>query len=497
MLLIKTSHDIRSIGYAQSPESNFLDEYTNVWHGLSIRTTGVPAAWSDLRSYWDFWDKYHLEVRNQNLKDFNLTINNIKPKLLPQRNFPKLIIFTTEMDFGDGMRHTSLMQPYLDHPPLGAIVLSLLVPKTSDNFYKITPYDSRKTSIFLADLSTILIFILGFQLFKNPLIGLISAGIYASGPTYLFTSRYALLENVLVPFQLLSLNFLVLGLGKFKDNLKVYRSILLISGIFAGFAFLSKTTGISVTLAGFITLLFFKEKKNILFFILPALLLSSFYFIWGMVLSPNVFPGLLAEQSQKRIFVGSLNFITAAFKYGSRSFPLDGWWFGGFLALFFLKNNKQLFPFIAGLLAMLFIILFSGASSFPWYFIPLIPFMSIATGNLFYNIATNPKLIEIILMFLVFFSSSYFWAYGVYNASPNFNNHQQQFFIYKVMLSISFLAAVLVPFFHKRSSIFRVLWFITILLIILVLVGWNFKSIIYMLQHWGKLIENYSPNWKL
>lgn len=54
ILILLLGHHIRSIGYNVVPENyNILDEWTNVWHGLSIRNTGVPAAWSDLRSYWE------------------------------------------------------------------------------------------------------------------------------------------------------------------------------------------------------------------------------------------------------------------------------------------------------------------------------------------------------------------------------------------------------------------------------------------------------------
>ena len=232
-----------------------MDEYTNIWHGLSIRTTGVPSAWSDLRSYWSFWPKYQEEVTRLglNIDGFNISHGHIKPSLFPTRNFPELTIYTTEFDFGDGKSYTSLIQPYLDHPPFGAIILSLLIPESQNSFHKITPLASRKTAVSIADITTILIFFLGFQIFRNPLIGLISAAVYASVPTFMFTSRMALLENVLVPAHLLSLNLLIFALNKLKLNLKLYRLVLILSGIAAGLAFLSKTPGLAVNLSGVIT----------------------------------------------------------------------------------------------------------------------------------------------------------------------------------------------------------------------------------------------------
>lgn len=502
LIFMNIAHNIRFTGYDQSPETNFLDEYTNVWHGLSIRTSGVPAAWSDLRSYWDF--KPDLENSFQSskaglaIKGFNITFDQVMPAFFPKRNFPELAIYTTEFKFGMETKYTSLMQPYLDHPPFGAVVLSLLVPQSQDNFYKLTPFGSRKTSTWLADLTTLLIFLFAYQLFKNPIIALISAGIYASAPTFLFTSRMALLENVLIPMQLLSLNLLLLAREKATSKLVAYRVILVLSGLAAGLSFLSKTPGFAVIIAGVIILFLYKERfKNILFFLMPALILSSVYFIWGMILAPDIFPKLLVEQSTKRIFVGSLNFITASFKFGWQGFPIDGWWFGGFLSLIFLKFNKQFYPLIVSLLLTLFIILFTGASAFPWYFIPLIPFLVLATANLFWEVAVSPTISKILIFFLIFFSSSYFWSQGVYSASPNFTQHEQQFVIYKILLLLSFAASIFGPLLYKRSLIFRILWFSSIVILVLILIRWNFQSIFYMLQHWGKLIENYSPNWKL
>lgn len=123
--------------------------------------------------------------------------------------------------------------------------------------------------------------------------------------------------------------------------------------------------------------------------------------------------------------------------------------------------------------------------------------MAIATAKVFWEIATNPKTIHILILFLIFFSSTYFWTKGVYGANPNFTDHQQQFFIYKVVLSLFFGISVLAPILHSRNKLFRIIWFIGISLLIYVLIKWNFQSIFYMIQHWGKLMENYSPNWKL
>lgn len=126
---------------------------------------------------------------------------------------------------------------------------------------------------------------------------------------------------------LLMLNILIFAIrkkGEWKNS--TYSLFLVITGITGGLAFLTKTTGISVLMTGIIILLLEKEnRRRILFFALPACAVSSIYFIWGFILTPDIFPKILVEQSTERIFVGSLSFIQQLFKYGMSSFPIDGW----------------------------------------------------------------------------------------------------------------------------------------------------------------------------
>lgn len=504
LVLLKYGHYVRNVGYDKVPESyNLLDERTNVWHGLSLRDTGVPAAWSDLRTYWNDWPKSITEINTQKqglyLTRFNILRDKEKLKLFPDRNFSQLTIFTTEYDFGAGKRYTSIVQPYLDHPPFGALVLSSLVSHNVTNTENLTPADFRRTSLWLADLTAILVFLLALQIFKNPLISLASAAFYESVPTYLFTSRLAILENVLIPVQLLSLNILILAIrNKQKRGLSLYRTSLVIAGIFSGLAFLTKTPGIAVIFSGIIILFLQKEsRKNLFIFAIPALAVSSLYFIWGFFLAPQVFPKILIEQSTERIFVGSVNFIQQLFKYGMESFPIDGWWIGGFLTMLFLKFNKETLPLIVSIITLLFVIPFAGASGFPWYFVPLIPFAAISTAYFFWNLLKTPTFSKILILFFVFFSSTYFWAFGVFSASPDFKNHQQQFFIYKFFLVFFFGLAILVHFKYEKSNTLRFFWMLGIVILTLLLIRSNFRSIFYMIANWGHLINNFSPNWVL
>lgn len=495
-LLTYWGHYYRSISYDLIPTYSFVsDERTNVSHGLSIRKTGVPSAWSDLRSYWDIWpkEKSNVEEKGVGYSGFNITLGDQSPTLFP-RNFENVELIVKQFDFGQGKFHTVLVQPYLDHPPLGAIILSLLVSGDIKEFDQITPWEFRKVSVYLASLTTILIFLFGYQL-ANKWVGLISAGVYVSVPTFLIVSRMALLENVLIPVMLVALN-LYLFAWRYKSNSRVFNVLLFLMGLVAGVAVLTKVIGFAVIVIISILLLWQKLPiKKYLIFLIPAAFVSSIYFIWGMFLSPALFLNVLEEQSTRRIFVGSLNFLTAFIKFGMGGFPFDGWWLGGFVTLLLLKFNDQTKPLIVSFVVMLFLILFTGASSFPWYFIPLIPFLCVSVGYFLYQLIVKPNTVSVLIFFLLFFSSSYFWGYGVEFAAPNFNNHQQQFVIYKILISLFFGLALFAPRIVEKYKRLQMLWIIGFSGLLLVTLKLNFMSILFILQNWGKF-NNFISNWQ-
>lgn len=93
---LKHSFDLRRIGYDQVPETFvILDERTLVWQGLSIRSSGIPAGWSNIENY-----------KTGPLGDvlgFNVEINDVSPTLSNWKNFPKPARALKTLDFGRGM----------------------------------------------------------------------------------------------------------------------------------------------------------------------------------------------------------------------------------------------------------------------------------------------------------------------------------------------------------------------------------------------------------
>ncbi len=480
---LKLGADLRKIGYNVIPDPFIiLDEHANVWHGLSLRDTGIPAAWSILDAYMANSEKTGAGGR---IDGFNLTVADKAPSLGNFSAYPKPVIGVAEYDFAQGishsrLSHTRIVQPYLDHPPFGALVLSLFVDKDVKTFGDVSSYDMRRSAIYLGIITQILIFVLAFVLTKKPLIGIIASTAYGTIPSYLLLSRYALLENVLTP--LLLVNLILLIMAKRKPS----NFLLISAGIIGGLMTLTKLAG-WVFIAAFVALLvYWKFKvKDILRYLVPAVVVGSFYFVWGFYLSPRLFLDLFLFQSIQRGFIGSINLLVTFFRVGIFNFPLDGWWIGGFLSLLFIPRKKEYLPVVFAAVAGLFSALVLVGANFPWYFIPLIPLMCIAIAHFLYDLAINPSFAKIMITFFVFVSSSFYWGYGVFQKSQPFNLYR--------LLFLVFLAAATFWAFYKKAKKYHKIWFGAIMLMLLVLTFLNRRSFFFILDNWGKLPLIYTP----
>lgn len=482
---LSVGNSLRTAGYNKTPETYIiLDEHTNVWHGLSLRRTGIPTAWSILGFYID---QSKITGAGGNIDGLNLSVDGVKPLLPNYSSFPKPVINVTEFDFGRGLSHTRLVQPYLDHPPFGAYVLALFVPENVKTFKDVTDYDLRQSSLYLGIITQLLIFILAFQITKKPFVGLVASTIYGSVPSFVLLSRYALLENVLTPLILASTVLIIFAKEKLERNKSqnIVLSLLLVAGLFAGLGALTKLVGWVFILSGVVILYIFKFRlKQILFYLIPAVAVGSLYLIWGLYLSPKLFIDLFITQSQ-RDFIGSINLLVTLFGVNIYRFPVDGWWVGGFLSLLFVPKLKKYMPIGVSVVSILVSALLIVGSNYPWYFIPLVPFMSIASAVLFDKFMTRPSLKSTLLIFFTFVSSSFYWGYGVYQSIQPFN-------IYRLLFILFVLTGVL-SFAIKKNKKYIFLWHIFVGVLLIGLFLLNRRSVFYILENWGKLPLIYTP----
>lgn len=482
LFVLKHSFHLRGIGYDQIPETYVvLDERTWVWQGLSIRKSGIPAGWSQLQAYKKGYGGA--------IEGLNVIVDERKPTLKNFYNFPKPALAVLEFDYGRGTKHTPIVQPLIEQPPLGGLILSSLVSEKVQTFTDLAPSEFRKVSLWLGVVTGILIFILGWQVFNNPLIGLFGVAIFGTVPSFLLLSRYALLENVMTPFVVMAAIFLTLA----KSLLPRVNLVLILAGVFVGLASLSKITGWVYLPMGIFMLLVWKfSSKKILLFTLPAIILGSAYFIWAIYLAPQLLLDIFRYQGLERGFIGSINLLVTVSGIGILNFPFDGWWMGGFLSLAFILPKKEYLAVSVPTVASLFVALFLGGANFPWYFIPMIPFMCLSIAYFIWQVLVNPSFVKVLVFFLVFFSSSFYWGYGVFKASLPSTNYQQPFELYRLFLVLFLMAGLILPSFLKYKII-KYLWFISVLGIGYQLFEWNTQSFLFILSHWGKLPSLYTP----
>lgn len=494
--ILKQSFYLRGIGYDQIPDAYvILDEHTNVWHGLSIRKSGIPAAWSNIGAY--------KKGSGGDVVGLNLAVADLKmPTFANFYNFPKPVYVLHPVYLGAGktLKKVGFVQPYLDHPPLGALILSSFVKGDIKTFSELLPADFRRASLYLGVLTGVLIFLLSWQISKNPFVGLISAAIYGSVPTYSLLSRYALLENVLNPLMLMTLNLLVFIKPIIEKNMKektyLINGILILAGVFSGFTALTKVIGWFMLIAGVLLLYFWRINVNkILLFAIPAVVIGLLYFVWGLYLDPKLLIDIVFYQSVDRGFIGSLNFLTTLRGIGIINFPFDGWWLGGFLSIAMLSYKKEYAAIIVTTVVYLMATLFLGGANYPWYYIPLIPLMCIMTAVFIWKVVKEPNFLLIMTFFLVFFSSSFYWGYGVFQAEKISANYMQPYLMYRLLLiiflSISLWFTSKTRFKMKNLSL--KIWFVFMLFTIYQLWKWNNQSILFILSHWGKFPSLYTP----
>lgn len=171
------------------------------------------------------------------------------------------------MNLGKGMNHIPIVQPYLDHPPLGGLILSLGVPKTVKTFADLSSYDMRRVALFLAIITQVLVVVFSYQLTKSYLIAALSSFIFATVPSYLLLTRYALLENVLTPILLMVLNIVVYIRNNYlnqanRKDVRGLKILLILAGVFSGAAALVKITGWVILLLVVFLLGMWRLEKN-------------------------------------------------------------------------------------------------------------------------------------------------------------------------------------------------------------------------------------------
>lgn len=464
------------LGHERIPETFIMDEHDYPVVGYTFRRTGIPTGWSNMNIYKILDDqKPNLSVGYQNL---SITVDNQIPSLKNLKNFNYPLTHSLDVDLGKGTETIRVVQPFLDHPPLGSLIFSLNIDDPK-NFDDISIPQIRSISLAAASLTAILLFIYSYLLYHNLLTSFFSFIIYSTVTTYIIISRFALFENLIIPFYLLSHILLLLGLKQKNLTEKIFYFT---SGILIGLTYLVKEIGI-FTLFSAIAILIHHRKtfSKILLVVAPFLFIVGSYYLYSLYLSPTLTIKLLFDQTERNFF-GSLNFLFTLIQPRVRDMPLEGYWIWGFISVFSLsKKVKTHFHLLAGFISFLCLFVIMAGNNYPWYIFPIMPFLIISSANLLTRLCLHPSLINLLLFFFLPLSSSLHWGYLAYHPQQNLAN------LYRLLFAGLISVYTFYRLNHKKYPILKIIWIIFFGIILWQINKWNQKGFIYLISNWGQL----------
>lgn len=312
---------------------------------------GIFYTWAGI-SFWD--------------NPFKLTSHSIF-----EANNPALIWSSEYKGFIPWERFgMKITQPWLDHPPLGPVIIGLPAKILGYQTFQQIPQLIVRFSALAASILTLLFtYIIAANLFGAKT-GRLSLLFLATIPYFVAANRQAFLENILTPLFLAGL-------------IALLKNKLTLAAILAFLCGWIKVPGFSVPFM--IALWLWREKKTksslILFFTGIASILS--YIAYGVLAGKEAFIFVLNQQSGRGAFVNSF-FDTLAHPHFYGGFN-DGFYVLSniFSLLMLTKFNNKKFKFFNWFLSMWFLVIFFVAGRYnnsPWYWYPLIPFFSISIG---------------------------------------------------------------------------------------------------------------------
>lgn len=475
-LLSKAFSYQRWLGFDQIPKPTIFDERDYAYAGYTFRKTGIPTAWSTMDVYKILDVKY--PINNRDFDGLSITFDNKTPSFSNRElfNYPKTHVI--ELDVGKGKEQIRLVQPFLDHPIFGSYIFSLGIKNNPQFFDQIRVEDFRQVSVYVSIVTAVLLFLFSYLLYGNFVISLFAFIIYSTIPTFILSSRYALLENLLIPFYLLSLSFLLLY-QKLK-NKPLSWLFLLLSGVSTGLAFLTKEAGIFILFASILFL--FKNKlppKKYLLILLPFTLITLIYYSYAFLLSPELLSKLLFDQANRGFF-GPLNFLFSITMLRFEDFPIDSYWLWGAVSLLIivLRNPKVHQVLSTSFVSFLVVYLILGGLNYPWYILPFLPIFITAAAYELYHLFTSPTIVSLSSLFLLAFPSSFYWGYMVHNEGTNTVS------VYRLFLLFYISITILIHTKYIQNKYFKLIWPLIFLAIIYQMNKWNLQSFQYMISNW-------------
>lgn len=256
----------------------------------------------------------------------------------------------------------TLVRPVLDHPPLFSFLPGLAHSLKND--WQVFPSIklTRLPMVFLGALNVLLLTLVAKRFFNNRLAWAMGGIIYAVGPSFVFSSRLVVAENLLITWSLMAI--LTLSLDKLK-----HRTELLV--FIGAAAVLTKIAGLVIPASILLYGLASKDKKITLTGALGAALGLAFFALYGAFFNWSLFVEILGSQAGRDLGLATLHNRLFLHPTIVEKFFFDGWLFLGIFSsmLLIIKKNTRLSAVSIFLLVNLFFIaLTSGEQTFHgWY----------------------------------------------------------------------------------------------------------------------------------
>lgn len=457
--ILPSSQYLRKLAYDYIPSpTEIVDQIDYPYIGHTLKKYKIANGWSMMDFYKSLGSNDSTSYRNSAILKENIypSISNIK-----QFDYP--IYTTITANLGKGPEYLTLVSPYIDHPPFGSLIYSFGVDSSIASISDIKPSQTRQVSLIISITNSILIYIFVFLFSNNLFTALLSSLIYSTIPIFILSSRFTLLENILIPLSLLSLIFLKL----FQNSKKLL--FLFLSSLSTSLALLTKISGIYIF---FICLWFLlsnkSDKKTYYKFIAPIFILNILYFLYIEYLSPGLFLSMLKNQSG-RTFFGSLNFLTSIIRLNFTNFPTESYWLFGFISFLFLKKKSSYL--VSFILITVISIFFIAGPNYAWYYLPLIPFYVYSISEFVTSLLKKPSTLKSLIFFFLPFSTSFHYGYELF--------HTNSLIIYRLFLIIFAIFPII-------FSKFRLIWIVIFMFILIQTNQWNFQSFQYIIANWSK-----------
>lgn len=386
VVILLIGNVLRSYFYSSVPHpGEVADEYAWGWLGLSLVQNHVPSSWSLISAYR------------------NINYEKIDVDSIYEKN-PAIPLFR-------------IVKPDFDQPPLfGLMVGAYSYLQGAREFKDVSVIFLRRPMLKIAVLTSILIYFFAQRLFGR-FVGLLAVFLYSVIPTFIISSRLALIENGYIPIFLGSLIFAELY---FRSH-KKWHWMLAVTLISIGILF--KLAAISIAISLLLIVLYknLRDRKFlitslVISVIAPIILFASYgaYYDW------NTFLDVFVKNASRFYGASSeiLLQVVVQMRITTTKFLTDGWLIISWVSFFFLilgkwKKIKNLEFLVIPVISYLVILVLFGGESYGWYKFPLFPFLVVSLAVVLREVYLNLDFEAFFLLLLLPFGSSVHRLIGV------------------------------------------------------------------------------------